>query len=57
MKQSLLGNSSVNVPFAMQWLNSHHMIFATQQKKIFLLLERPNLFAIYNNTFSKWWEG
>jgi hypothetical protein len=23
----------------------------------FLLLERPNLFAICNNTFSKWWEG
>jgi hypothetical protein len=21
------------------------------------LLERPNLFAICNNTFSKWWEG
>jgi hypothetical protein len=23
----------------------------------FFLLERPNLFAICNNTFSKWWEG
>jgi hypothetical protein len=25
--------------------------------KVFFLLERPNLFAICNNTFSKWWEG
>jgi acyl-CoA reductase-like NAD-dependent aldehyde dehydrogenase len=24
---------------------------------LLLLLERPNLFAICNNTFSKWWEG
>jgi hypothetical protein len=24
---------------------------------IFFLLEKPNLFAICNNTFSKWWEG
>jgi hypothetical protein len=24
---------------------------------LFFLLERPNLFAICNNTFSKWWEG
>jgi hypothetical protein len=24
---------------------------------ILFLLERPNLFAICNNTFSKWWEG
>jgi hypothetical protein len=24
---------------------------------IFFLLERPSLFAICNNTFSKWWEG
>jgi hypothetical protein len=23
---------------------------------ILLLLERPNLFAVCNNTFSKWWE-
>jgi hypothetical protein len=23
----------------------------------FFLLQRPNLFAICNNTFSKWWEG
>jgi hypothetical protein len=25
--------------------------------KVFFLLERPNLFAICNNTFSKCWEG
>jgi hypothetical protein len=24
---------------------------------MFFLLQRPNLFAICNNTFSKWWEG
>jgi hypothetical protein len=23
----------------------------------FFFVERPNLFAICNNTFSKWWEG
>jgi hypothetical protein len=23
----------------------------------FFLVERPNLFAMSNNTFSKWWEG
>jgi hypothetical protein len=27
------------------------------KRNIFFLLERPNLFAICNNTFSKWWEG
>jgi hypothetical protein len=26
-------------------------------KKDFFLLERPNLFAVCNNTFGKWWEG
>jgi hypothetical protein len=25
--------------------------------EIFFLLEKPNLFAFCNNTFSKWWEG
>jgi hypothetical protein len=25
--------------------------------QIFFLLERANLFAICNSTFSKWWEG
>jgi hypothetical protein len=23
----------------------------------FFFFERPNLFAVCNNTFSKWWEG
>jgi hypothetical protein len=28
------------------------------RKEIFFFwLERPNLFAVCNNTFSKWWEG
>jgi hypothetical protein len=29
----------------------------TSKKEIFFSFERPNLFAICNNTFSKWWEG
>jgi hypothetical protein len=27
------------------------------RQTVFFLLERPNLFAVCNNTFSKWWEG
>jgi hypothetical protein len=35
-----------------------HIFTITNQRAIaFFLLERPNLFAICNNTFSKWWEG
>jgi hypothetical protein len=43
-------------------LRDHARFIAPKQIHIFLyltffLLERPNLFAIYNNTFSTWCEG
>jgi hypothetical protein len=32
-------------------------VAVSSAKVAIFLLERPNLFAICNNTLSKWWEG
>jgi hypothetical protein len=37
-------------------LSRHQNVGQKRVTKCFFLLERPNLFAICNNTFSKWWE-
>jgi hypothetical protein len=37
--------------------NKAGQVYAGNICFFFLFFEKPNLFAICNNTFSKWWEG